>query len=170
MHAFANGFSERLNIEATKHRPPSTTLFVEQIETLCSLAGYALVRNKEKYAANFIIFHPDGKHGLDDGLHVIWHVRAVGFVCLVYYPTLQPYYVRGHKDGVRDEMLDRLASFLPKLGYQNEHVVHLNEEFVIIPDELRYISTGVYVMYATEFQEKYHDLYLFLKEKMVTPR
>jgi len=167
MHTFANGFSEKLNIEATKHRPPSSALSYEQIETLSHLAGYHISKINEEV---FTIFHPDREHVLGDRLYLVWHVRAVGYVCLVYYPTLQPRFLQGPKPEVIDEMLSRLASFLPSLGYQSEYTVHLNEQFVIIPGELKYISTGIYVMYASEFQEKYLPLYQFLKEKMVTPR
>jgi len=169
MNIFANGFSKRLNIEATKHRPPSTALSYEQIIALSALAGYRIVSDKTKYAANFIIFHPDAEHGLDNGLRVFWHVRTNGRN-LIYYPTLQSFYMRGNKDKILAEMLDRLTKFLPGLGYQKEIVIPLGEEVITLPNELAKTSGGIFIMFVSEFQEKYEPLYLFLKEKMVTPR
>jgi len=167
MNVFAKCFSDKLKSEATKHRPLQSALSLAQIGHLSNLAGYEIELNRDRCdSADFIIYHPDGAHGLDNGLHVIWQVRAVGFVCLVYYPTLQPYFYRGPKREVIYEMLNQMTSFLPNLGYQSEYTVYLKEQFVIIPDGLKYISTGINVMYASEFQEKYHDLYQFLKEKI----
>lgn len=169
MTNFASGFSKRLNIEATKHRPPSTTLSYNQIVALSALAGYRIVSDKSKYAANFIIFHPDAEHGLDNGLHVIWHARTDGWN-LIYYPTLQSFYIRGNKHKILYEMLDRLAKFLPDLGYQKEIVIPLEEEAITLPLELQKDGDVIFIMFKSEFQKKYQSLYAFLKEKMTPDR
>ncbi len=166
MNIFARGFSERLNIIATANRPPVTVLSFAQIETLCSLAGYRLSKLNENM---FTIFHPDGKHGLDNGLYVIWHVHP-DYRGLAYYPTLQLLYSRGENHELLNEMLKHLASFLPNIGFKSEIIFSLQEEIVVLPEALKAGNSGVEVMLLPEFQAKFKPLYRFLQEKMVTPR
>ncbi|KKU33042.1 hypothetical protein A3K29_05110 [Candidatus Collierbacteria bacterium RIFOXYB2_FULL_46_14] len=166
MLIFARGFSERLNIIATANRPPVTTLSFAEITELCKLAGYRLSKVNETM---FTIFHHDGKHGLDNGLYIIWHVLP-DHRGLAYYPTLQPLYSRGKNHQLLDEMLKHLASFLPNIGFKSEIVFSLQEEIVVLPEELKARNSGIEVMLLSEFQAKYKPLYRFLQEKMVTPR
>jgi len=166
MFPFASGFSNDLSREAFSYRPPRSSLSITQILRLCDLVGYKMGPNKDRQDFSKYFYHSDKVHGLGNGLDIVWHVRAVGSVCLNYYPTLQPGSTRGPNKAVIEEMLTRLALFLPDLGYKDKYTVCLEEEFVIIPEEHRYISTGVYIMKATDFQEKYKDLYHFLQEKM----
>ncbi|HCQ31602.1 TPA: hypothetical protein DIU27_04455 [Candidatus Collierbacteria bacterium] len=165
MKIFARGFSEKLNILATAHRPHVTILSFAQIEILCNLAGYRISKLNEQM---FTIFHADGKHGLDNGFYVIWHVLP-DYQGLVYYPTLQSYYARGRNQQILDEMLKHLASFLPNIGFSLETIFPIQEEIVTLPEELKG-NSGIEVMLLSEFQKKFRPLYRFMQEKMVAPR
>jgi hypothetical protein len=166
---FARGFSEKLNIVATKHRPIGIGLTMGQIYDLAEMAGYRFEMRGHS-ADRFTVYHADGEHGIDDGLYVNWMVRTDGFY-LVYYPTLMFKYQRGHRSAIVDEMLARLACFLPALGFHDEIRVELDEEAVVLHDDLLDSDGGgISVMFITEFQKRFKSLYGFLKEKMLPPR
>lgn len=170
MKIFANGFSNRLRLVALENRPPATDLTKDQIIVLSDLAGYRLV-DRTGYPDRFTIFHPDGFHGIDDGLFLNWHVRpSPNYWCLVFYPTLRFHYLRGSNTEVIEEMEDHLATFLPILGFKKEILIPQKEEMVALPDELIHPNTSILVMYLSEFQEKYRKLYQFLKYRMTPAR
>lgn len=163
---FASGFSDKLRREASKHRPPSADLTREQILILSGPAGYPL-KTRGFSQDGFTLYHPDGVHGIDDGLYLIWHVRpGTDNWTLVFYPTIRFHYIRGGNDKIIEEMHLRLASFVHFLGYRQSITVSLDEEIVVLPDLLLHPESPWTVVYLSEFQETYRPLYQFLKEKM----
>jgi hypothetical protein len=167
LNIFADGFSPRLKQLATIHRPPITTVPLDQIEALCRFAGYRLAKINDRI---FTIFDSDNGAGLDNGLCLVWQVKADSWN-LIYYPTLKSYYlIEGPNKGQLEDMLAFLTLFLPNIGCESEIQKPMTEEIITVPDELLGSSDGVRLMLITEFQKKYLPLYRFMQEKMVSPR
>ena len=159
MKNFDYGFSPKLAKFAQEHRPLSTSLSLEQIILLSSLAGYNLV---DKPDGRFTIYHSDGSHGLDNGITVIWNVSVFGNE-LQYRPYAKSNFIRGNSSKVTDYMEEVISCYLRVLGFKEVIRVQLPESAVILPRELRHPGEYVFVMYVSECREKYRELYKFLK-------
>lgn len=160
---FASGFSEKLNIAATATRPPySPYLSFEQAAILCELSNLYIYEDKRGY---YIRPHDhDNRNGIDESVYVSWMVRTDGNN-LIYYPTLESRYMRGDFEQV-GKMLQSLANNLPFIGFADELIVPLNEPVITLPKDLERSNHGITVMFLSEFQARYRELYRFFKEKI----